>query len=423
MWRIVCSNKVIFNYIKFFQEKNKMISLREYIHENNQENEYLDILCETISEDIIEDSYINESFKIDILNKLSAQIKEFEGEHRQRDKETVQRYKDQGYSGRPTPTEKTFKSLFGPIVQTDKFGPTGKKLRGCRWSELTDSDVTYYENGFEGTLHKRIKQMWNGKIRGLILGCDPDTHKIMFAVRGYRSTDKYGKLLKPTVFMFRVNVNKSTGGVHKSLNAIEVDAYKYSSRKYKADEFIELINDLEVYFIEIPDSAVTDYYTLTNDRTKSQKGVVNYDDESLKKLAQEQRARYKQLAKELRAKRIENDPEYLFNEITKINDTVIDLYRRVIRKPEYSELYYVVGDLMNYVSDAFREYASYISNMKIANDSIAKARELGTNNPEGRGEYHRGEYHRDDAVNNVEDIKRTLDRINSNIKEIEDRMK
>ena len=148
-----------------------MKNLKEYLFDRECDNI---ILTEAAS--IIGEEMINEAFKSKILSKLASTIKEYEKEHHLNDIEKQKDYNDKGW-GKINPSEKTFTSLFGPIVQTSRYGFT-KKVRGCQWDKITDDNVTYYEGGYDSALHKKIKQLYASKIRGLLIVCDPETHDI-----------------------------------------------------------------------------------------------------------------------------------------------------------------------------------------------------------------------------------------------------
>ena len=338
---------------------------------------------------------------------------QIDSREKDRVKSASEYYKQQGYRSTPSKDAKTFTSLFGPIIKTARYSNDVRRVRGCAWDKLSDDNVTFYEGGWDSALHKRIKSMFNGKIRGMIIACDPDSHDIIYAVRGFRSTDSEGKLNKPTTYQFDTYKNYS-GEQKKRLKQVTTNAYKYQTRDLNANELIETLNDFEIYFIEIPDSMVQDYNTLVTDRKESQKGVVNYDKESLDALAKQQRAHYKVLAKELRAKRLAENPEFLFNEITKTNEKVIEIYRKVSKDYELADKFYSIGDLMSYTANVFDDYFRYLRNMKSANDSQKHAEEEGKENPERYGKYYK-----EQAADYLESCKQRLDRIKKEIDEIE----
>ena len=386
-----------------------MKNLKEYLFDKECDNV---ILTEAAA--IIGEEMINEAFKAKILDKLASTIKEYEKEHKAEDKRRQKEYDEKGY-GKVSPSEKTFASLFGPIVQTSRYGTSKKKVRGCQWDKITDDNVTHYEGGYEGALHKKIKQLYSGKIRGLIIVCDPETHDIVYAVRGYTSTDsKTGKPYKPSTFEFKAWTN-SSGDLHKAIRPKTAPLRKggWQEGELKVDTLIELINDYEIYFVEIPNEYITDYDVLVKDREEAQKGVINYDDESLKELAKRQRLHYQVLAKELRAKRLQDNPKFMFNEITKIHDEALKLSEQIIDNTDHIEEGYNIGNAMNYITSAFEDYFKYLKSMKDAERSV----QIGRENPERRGEWHRT-----DAASRLDDCKDRLERAKKYLDEIKARI-
>ena len=118
------------------------------------------------------------------------------------------------------------------------------------------------------------------------------------------------------------------------------------------------------------------------DREEAQKGVINYDDASLKELAQRQRLHYKVLAKELRAKRLQDNPKYMLNEITKIHNEALKLAEQIIDSKEHIDEGYSIGNAMSYITSAFEEYFKYLKSMKDAEASVERARIRGREEPE-----------------------------------------
>ena len=390
-----------------------MKNLKEYLFDRECDNI---ILTEAAS--IIGEEMINEAFKSKILGKLASTIKEYEKEHHLNDIKRQKYYDDKRY-GKINPLEKTFTSLFGPIVQTSRYGSFTKKVRGCQWDKITDDNVTYYEGGYDSALHKKIKQLYAGKNRGLLIICDPETHDIVYAVRGYSNNDdKTGKPKKPSTFEFKAWTT-ADGKSHKRVDNKTAPIRKGGWQKgdLKVDALIELINDYDVYFVEIPNEYITDYDVLVKDREEAQKGVINYDDASLKELAQRQRLHYKMLAKELRAKRLQDNPKYMLNEITKIHNEALKLAEQIIDSKEHIDEGYSIGNAMSYITSAFEEYFKYLKSMKDAEASVEKARIRGREEPESYGEHYRS-----DAASKLDNCKDRLEKAKNYLDEIRERI-
>ena len=81
------------------------------------------------------------------------------------------------------------------------------------------------------------------------------------------------------------------------------------------------------------------------------------------------RAMYKKLAEELRAKRLQEDPNALYDKIKEANQKVLALYDKIITDDKYIGSHYSIGDAMSYVNDAFRQYYDFLRNQHEYNDA------------------------------------------------------
>ena len=153
------------------------------------------------------------------------------------------------------------------------------------------------------------------------------------------------------------------------------------------------------------------------DREEAQKGVINYDDESLKELAHRQRLHYKVLAKELRAKRLQDNPKYMLNEITKIHNEALKLAEQIIDSKEHIDEGYSIGNAMSYITSAFEEYFKYLKSMKDAETSVERARIMGREDSESYGEHYRS-----DAASKLDSCKDRLERAKNDLDEIRERI-
>lgn len=384
-----------------------MKDLKKYLFESEGNNSFILEYCNVIAEDTI----INESFKLPILKKLASKIYLWETEHRETYKREMEKYKNGDREYKPTNDETSFSKIFGPYIVNKRYGK-GTKVRGCQWDKLDDSNVEFYEGGWDSKLHKKLKKLWNCSIKGIVIACDPDTHDIEYVVRGFNYSED-GKKIKPITWYFQ-NALYKNGEPARHM----VQQYgKQKGNRYRAcpdftlEEFIETINDYEIYFIEIPDSMVNEYNDLLKTRRELQDGIINYDKESLEQLARTQRANYKQLAKELRAKRLAENPKYLYDDLEKLNGEVLDMYKQVSETPELIDKWYGIGDLMSYTSNAFNEYFDYVRYMDNAKKSEEYARQQGDENPERHGDYYReyGASKLEDCRKRISDVRKKID--------------
>ena len=228
---------------------------------------------------------------------------------------------------------------------------------------------------------------------------------------------------------------KSDGVEHKytvngGVKELTKPYYSYQHRAFKVNEVIDTLKALseiegvKVYALEITDDMIKQYQELANDRKKSQEGVINYDKKSLEMLRKQQVARYKALADEIRAKKLQNDPNVLFNEIAETNKQVIELYKKVMSSTDNLDKYFDLGRLMDYVS---RAYESFYRSMKSERQSErakerykAKAAERGKEfNDE---EYDKFDFDKSSAKSEINDAKKYIDNVKKMIKEIEDQL-
>ena len=85
-----------------------MLSLQESLLDKFFNKEVFEEYSILEGQDIME---IDESFQASLLTDLAKRIKDAEKEHAENDKKTAAHYKEQGYSGTPTKTAKSFASI------------------------------------------------------------------------------------------------------------------------------------------------------------------------------------------------------------------------------------------------------------------------------------------------------------------------
>lgn len=366
-----------------------MISLNEYFKNYTCNKE---ILIETYN--IICNDIVNESFQSSLLLKLATKIKEVEKKHRQDDQEHAKRWKEQGYSGTPTKTERSFASIFGPLIEQERWGDPKTGIQGLKWSEIKDSDFKQYK-GYDKEFAKVLKSLYSKKIKADIIACKEDTQDILYFVKGYAK--KEGDI---RVYYFVGGENWGSG-VHEKTEK----KYQYHERPLKVNETLELLNDCDVYVLEITDSMLQNYNQLHNDRKDSQKGVINCDEESLKKLLKQQQARYNKMIDQVKKMKLQANPEGVFDEIKQINQEVVDLFSKVINNPANLDQRFDLDDLMRYVSYAYEQFYKSMRENRDADKSK-----------------YSGEYYREQAKNYLKDAKEYVDKVRKKIDEIKSKI-
>ena len=186
-----------------------------------------------------------------------------------------------------------------------------------------------------------------------------------------------------------------------------------------------LINDCDVYILNITDDLIKQYQTLSKSRQDAQKGSINYDKKSLSVLLQQQKARYSAMVKEIKAKKLQKDPNVLFDEIKQTNEAVVALYKEVLSKPENIDQYFDLGRLMDYVA---RAYESFYKSAKSGRDSVRRKERAKQRAAERGEEYSEEDYDKydwdkgrsdeeiRDAKEYIEKVKKEIENIKKNLK-------
>ena len=378
-----------------------MKKLFEFVSDGLYNNEILTETC-----NLIIDETINESFQASLLTNLAKAIKDIESKNREKDSEEAKRWHDQGYSGTPSKSAKSFASIFGPLTETPRWGGKKTGIRGLKWAEIKDSDFKQYK-GDDKEFVKFLKSVYAKKAIADMIVCAPGTKDIVAFIKGYAKT-----LGDVRVYYFESEGWK-TGVQEKTAKK-----YKYDVRSLKVNETLELIKDFDIYVLEITESMIKDYDELHKEREESQKGSIEMDADSMESLLKQQKARYNAMVKEIKAKKLQDDPNILFNDIKKANDDVVALFQKVMSKPENMDMRFDLSDLMRYVSYAYEQFYKSMNYKHSAEKSVQHAKERGKENPEKWGSFDRSS-----SDESIRDAKEYLEKVNKMIKEIEGQLK
>ena len=406
-----------------------MKHLLEYLNDYYYDSLVINEVCNLIAEE----EMVNESFKSSIVQKLAQAIYNAE---KSSNKSKIEQAKndDERYGtdyGKHDPRIVSFASIFGPKAINGKYSLVKKCIQGLKWSEITDDDFKEYAPD-DKELIKLVKKTYgkkNANADFIVMKGD----EIINFIKAYGADEK-----SDGMFYFKSDTlkkYKSDGVEHKytvngGVKELTKPYYSYQHRALKVNEVIDTLKALseiegvKVYALEITDDMIKQYQELANDRKKSQAGVINYDKKSLEMLRKQQVARYKALAEEIRAKKLQNDPNVLFNEIAETNKQVIELYKKVMSSTDNLDKYFDLGRLMDYVS---RAYESFYRSMKSERQSErakerykAKAAERGKEfNDE---EYDKLDFDKSSAKSEINDAKKYVDNVKKMIKEIEDQL-
>ena len=402
-----------------------MKQLLEYLNDYHYNNLIINEVCNLIAED----EMVNESFKSSIVQKLAQAI--YNAEKTSNKKKVEQAKKNDEVLGteygKHDPHIVSFTSIFGPKTVNGRYGST-KGIQGLKWSEITDDDfIEYAPNDKE--LIKLIKKTYGKKNANADFIVMKDGEIINF-IKAYGADEK-----SDGMFYFKSDaLQKYSNGSEYTLpggvKEVTKPYYSYQHRPLKVAEVVNALKELssiegvKVYALEITDDMIKQYQSLITDRKKSQEGVINYDKKSLDMLRKQQVSRYKVLADEIRANKLQNDPNILFNEIAETNKQVIELYKKVMSSTDNLDKYFDLGRLMDYVS---RAYESFYRSMKSERQSEmakerykVKAAERGEEfNDE---EYDKFDFDKSNAKSEINDAKKYVDNVKKMIKEIEDQL-
>jgi len=396
-------------------------------------NQYNKLIVNEVSALVAEEFMVNESFKSSILQKLAQAIYDAEKSSNQlkikRAKDDDERYGTPW--GKRDPKIVSFASIFGPKEDPQRYAASKRGVQGLKWSEITDDDFKEFAPD-DKELIKLIKKSYGKKDGNADFIIMKDGEIINF-IKAYGRDEK-----SDGMFYFKSDQMKTykSGGVeheYKENGAVKEMTkpyYSYQHRSLKQNEVIDALKGLstiegvKVYALEITPDMIQTYKTEIDSRAAAQKGVINYDKDSLAELRKNQVARYRALADEIRAKKLQSDPKVLWDDIKKTNDEVIALYEKIIKNPEYLDRYCDIGRLMNYVSYA---YESFYKSMKSSRDyerskERAKARAAERGKEFDDEDFDKFDFDKSNAKSEINDAKEYIDKVRKEIKNIEEKL-
>lgn len=399
-----------------------MKSILEYLSYMEVDAEILEMEMQILASETI----ITESFKSSILQKLAKKIFDAEKENNQReitnkqdlkarDEKEGYKYSDSWYK----PKLVSFSSILGPITKTTRSSKEKTKMCGIKWSEITDKDFKQY--GLEDKeLIKLIKKTYAKKEKSVIIITDKDDNPLNF-IKAFNDDPK-----QDSVFYFRIGKDWNNG-VKKITKAY----YSYQSRSLKTAEVIDMLKELssiegiKAYALEITDEMTQEYNRVVLDRKEAQRGIINYDKESLEALAKQQRARYEVLAKKMKEEKMSGNMEQVWKDIENAQKKVMDIMHEAI-KPENMDKVSsmsMVGDLMRNISYAYGSLLEYYKNTHDSNRRLERAKQRAAEKGEefNADEYTKWDWSADSAtkeINNVIEFIKNIDKEIERIKKV-----
>lgn len=349
-----------------------MKSFVKYINENQALNEFANKINEEM---------ILESFQSSLLSKLAHKIKTASNQKSNR--------------------KVSFTSIFGPINKLDyHHRPTKEKVFGIKWDQITDDDFIKYD-GYSKELKKILQNVYKKTENADFIVCDGDD--IVYFIKGYNGdVELYS-------FDGHLNTVKKETRRH----------YSYQERNLKLDEVLVLIHDFdEIYVLKITEDMVKEYISFNKERLENQKGIINYDEKSLKDIAERQRYRYQTLAKEMRANKIDDDK--LFNDIKDVNKEVVDLYEKIMKNPDFMDKYYELGRLMSYVGSTYDKFYMYSKEKAKVKKMENHLKDEGKSQEEidNRTKYYKStaKEYSETVIEYIKEIKKSIDQIENDLK-------
>ena len=354
----------------------------------------------------IEEEMVNESFKCELLTNLAEQIKKAEKKNNAQKIKNNKELEEKGYGYRDTLT--SFASIFGPLTINGRYS-SKKGIQGLKWSEITEDDFVLIKAGNEKELKKALKPIYAKNGKGDAIICLPGTKTPVMFIKGYGKDDD------KRLYYFQMNQTRwPSGAILQNSGVKEKTApkYSYQIRSLKLDEVMPLISDLDVYILNITDELIKQYKTIQQEREEAKKGVIKKKKKSLAELLKKQKARYRALADEMKAKKLQKDPNALWDEIKKANDEVVNLYKEIISTPENIDKYYSLGLLMGYVSNAYEQFVRSMKETYTADKYDKKY-------PDSKDKSINREW-AEEYINSAKDY---VDRVNKEIEKIKEDMK
>lgn len=419
---------IIFNKqnIYILSMKNLFEFFNEYLYDR--------LIINEVSNIIANEFMINESFKSSILQKLAKAIYDAEKSSNitkiNRAKDEDERYGTK--YGKHDPKIVSFASIFGPKTVNGNYGPSKKGVQGLKWSEISDDDFKEYAPD-DKELIKLIKKTYgkkDGNADFIVMKGD----EIINFIKAYGTDEKSDGMFyfkSDTLKKYKYNGDEHEYTENGGVKELTKPYYTYQHRPLKVGEVIDALKGLatiegvKVYALEITSDMVQTYKTTLDDRAAAQKGVINYDKASLAMLRKNQVARYKALADEIRAKKLQSDPNVFWDEIKKTNDEVVALYSKIMSSPENIDKRFELGNLMNYVAYA---YESFYDSVK-SGRQYERAKERAKVRAAEKGEefdekdYDKWDFNKSDSKQKINDAKEYVDKVKKMIQEIEANLK
>lgn len=272
----------------------------------------------------IDNNIICESLNCKILKDLAAQLKkqyEYEKDDNKQDR-----------WGASRPYNQKFKEIFN-----------GYGAPSVRWDQISDSDFEEIDmRSADPKTQKKTEQkthkLIQDKFKGMCIVYNPESkaYEYVFFNWGY-------------VIQLNSPVSRSIDNHAGSRTGYRANR---SWHDLKVNEKLALIKNKIVYFADLTDK-LNQRKELQNKRTEDKKGMVLLDEYSLKRMAENNAKRYKEIVAKNKANRLNNTA--LLDEAGELIQKISVLATDVAKHPvDKADLIYPVQQLCNYVYDTQR---------------------------------------------------------------------
>lgn len=267
----------------------------------------------------IDSSIITESLNCKVLREVAQQLKDIKTQ--EKDENRNSRW------GSSFVNTRQFKNLFASDIYI------------C-WDKITDDDVETYD--FTSMSEKEIKkiekdvrQVLQSKKKSIIIIYSPELKKYQYAFLSWGSVYN---LVKSSSGQAGRKFGYTTGGG--------------TWREYPLKDKMDLVKDKILYFIDIENKGI-EYSKIKNEREEAKRGMILLDPDSLKRMAENNLRRYKEIVAKNKANRLNNTA--LLNEVETIIHKVTNLAAEIAKAPvDNADLISPVNNMCAYIYDTKR---------------------------------------------------------------------
>lgn len=275
----------------------------------------------------IDNNIIYESLQCKLLQDLAKQLLDIKAEHQKYLDDDYERDKKLGWSSwKRSNNSRVFKEIFGRI--------------NVEWNNITDSDISKIpaSDTPDKNQDKKIRDVLKQKSKYLILVKDKEDKEFIWYI------DNWG-------YMWQLNKKSSTSLPGERLA-------QYSGRQTKdltQAEKINICRGNNIYFIDYGKYEGNALFK-QKERREAREGMILLDPDSLKRMAEDNVRRYKEIIRKNKANRLNNDE--LLNKAKKIIQQAATYATMIAKDPvRHADLIGDVSKLSQWIYDT-RRYVS-----------------------------------------------------------------